>query len=488
VLPVRKIGLLLASMALAVLLLTDTIGNPTTVAQPSPERPNFVFIIADDMRADDLRYMPKTRSLLGRRQGMRFDSAYVSYGLCCPSRATIMRGQYAHNHGVWSNLNGPNGGWQGYKNHGNEKDNLATRLHSSGYRTGLLGKYLNGYSGTTVPPGWDDWFATSSFAYFDYDVNDNGHLRHFGTGKNDYLTDVLSDETQEFIDASVVADKPFFAYVAPLTPHGPVDPAPRHLRAYDGERARRPPSFNEKTVNDKPPRIQSLRRLSTNRITGTDTRHEKRAETLQALDDLVEAVVRKLRTAGVLHNTYIVFTSDNGFQEGEHRVSEGKARPYEESIHVPLLVRGPRVKAGSTTDELTLNTDFLPTFTDLAGIATPAYVDGRSLRPLLEGRATTPWRTAILLERRVLEESNSSFYGIRTSNGRKYITYRGGFRELYNLNTDPYELVNSYDEVELPSALAARLKALKGCAGATCRAVEDGNGDDGRSAGNGQGN
>src|SRR5918999_383106 len=114
-------------MALAVLLLADTISGPTTVAQPSPERPNFVFIIADDMRADDLRYMLKTRSLLGG-QGMRFDSAYTSYGMCCPSRATIMRGQYAHNHGVWSNVNGPNGGWQGYKYHGNEKDNLATRL------------------------------------------------------------------------------------------------------------------------------------------------------------------------------------------------------------------------------------------------------------------------------------------------------------------------------------------------------------------------
>jgi N-acetylglucosamine-6-sulfatase len=484
---VRKIGVLLASMALAVLLLADTIGDPPTEAQPIPDRPNFVFILADDMRADDLRYMPKTRSLLGG-QGMRFDNAYVSYGLCCPARATIMRGQYAHNHGVWTNLDEPNGGWQGYKNHGNEQDNLATRLHSSGYRTGLFGKYLNGYAGTYVPPGWDDWFAASAFAYFDYDVNDNGTIEHFGTLESDYLTDVLNNETQEFIDASVAAGRPFFAYVAPLAPHGPADPAPRHLRAYDGERVPRLPSFNEETVNDKPPRIQSLRSLSAKRIAGMDTRHKKRIGTLQALDDLVEAVVSKLRSAGVLHNTYVVFTSDNGFQEGEHRVSEGKGRPYEESIHVPLLVRGPGVKAGSTTDELTLNTDFLPTFTDLAGVTIPDYADGRSLRPLLEGRTTTPWRTAILLERRNFEQPNASFYGIRMSDGRKYVEYKGGFRELYNLNADPYELVNSYDEVELPSALAARLRALKSCAGATCRAVEDGNGDDDRGAGNGQGN
>src|SRR5215207_2724554 len=158
-------------MVLAVLLLADTVSNLPTVAQHSPSQPNFVFILADDMRADDLRYMPKTRSLLGRL-GMRFNNAYVSYGMCCPSRATIMRGQYAHNHGVWSNMDRPNGGWQGYKNHGNEEDNLATRLHDAGYRTALFGKYLNFYEGAAVPPGWDDWFATFAFAYYAYDVND----------------------------------------------------------------------------------------------------------------------------------------------------------------------------------------------------------------------------------------------------------------------------------------------------------------------------
>ena len=468
----RKTGLLLASTALAVLLLADTISNPPTVAQRNPSQPNFVFILTDDMRKDDLKYMPKTRSLVGR-QGIRFNNAYVSYGLCCPSRATIMRGQYAHNHGVWSNLDGPNGGWQGYQHHGNETDNLATRLHDAGYRTALLGKYLNYYEGTAVPPGWDEWFATFAFAYYDYDVNDNGTIKHFGAHKSDYLTDVLRRQTLQFIDASVAAGEPFFAYVAPLAPHGPADPAPRDQHAYDDERAPRLPSFNEETVNDKPPRIRSLRSLGAGQIAGIDSRHEKRVESLQALDDLVEVVVSKLRSVGALHNTYVVFTSDNGFQAGEHRILGGKGQPYEESIRVPLLVRGPGVQAGSTTDELTLNTDFLPTFTDLAGTATPAYVDGRSLQPLLEGRTSTAWRTAILIERRGVEDPNTSFYGIRTSDGRKYIEYHGGFRELYNLNADPRELVNTYDE-ELPSTLAARLEALKNCARAACRAIEDG--------------
>jgi N-acetylglucosamine-6-sulfatase len=469
----RKLGLVLTSVSLMVLLLADTTSNLPTVAQHSPGKPNIVFILADDMRADDLRYMPKTRSLL-MEQGMRFNNAYVSYGLCCPSRATILRGQYAHNHGVWSNLNGPDGGWRGYKNHGNERDNLATRLDDAGYRTGLLGKYLNFYRGTSVPPGWDDWFAFHlPVGYFDYRVNDNGAVKQYGTESSDYSTDVLRRQTLQFIDTSVAHSRPFFAYVAPKAPHGPFPASlPRHQHDFDGKRAPRLPSFNEESLSDKPPRVRSLPSFRTGQIAEIDSGHEKRVESLQALDDLVAAVGSKVRGAGVMHNTYIVFTSDNGFQEGEHRIPSGKARPYEESIRVPLLVRGPDVQAGSTTDELTLNTDFLPTFTDLAGTVTPAYIDGRSLRPLLEGRPAISWRTAILLERSDLDDPNKSFYGIRTSDGTKYIEYQGGFRELYNLNADPHELVNSYDE-ESPRALTARLEALKGCAGAGCRAAEN---------------
>jgi hypothetical protein len=161
-----------------------------------------------------------------------------------------------------------------------------------------------------------------------------------------------------------------------------------------------------------------------------------------------------------------VFTSDNGWHHGEHRIKSGKAKPYEESIRMPLLVRGPGVHAGTTTDKLTLNTDFFPTFTDLAGVTTPEYVDGRSLRPVLEGSATT-WRTAILLEIR------PSILGIRTSDGRKYIEYGDGFKEYYDLKADPNELRNLvyYGEVP-PGDLATRLQALKGCVGDACRAAE----------------
>jgi N-acetylglucosamine-6-sulfatase len=328
-----------------------------------------------------------------------------------------------------------------------------------------------------VPPGWDDWFATfkagqDQAKYFDYDVNDNGTIRHYGTQASDYNTDVISGQTQEFIAASVASGKPFFAYVAARAPHGVARPAPRDVHTYDGAKAPRFPSFNEGDVTDKPPWIQKLPRLSTDQIAQIDSRHENRVETLQALDDLVEATVNKLSSARALDNTYLFFTSDNGWHQGEHRIPKGKAYSYEEGIHMPLLVRGPGVPAGSTTTKMALNTDYFPTFTDLGGAPTPNYVDGRSLRPVLDGSAAS-WRSAVLLEQRKGSESDSGLYGIRTSGGMKYVEYNGGFRELYNLSTDPYELTNSYNANAPPANLATRLQELKGCAGATCRAAED---------------
>jgi N-acetylglucosamine-6-sulfatase len=462
-------------MALAVLLSTTASSPASTVAQETRGKPNFVFILADDMRQDDLKYMPKTRAVLADK-GMRFMDAFISNAQCCPSRATIMRGQYSHNTGVWNNTPSRNGGWPGYKNHDCEKDNVATRLDDGGYRTGLFGKYLNGYKDTRyVPPGWDRWFAPFGYKYLGYDANVDGRIRHFGTAEKNYVTDVLSRKTRRFIEASAKRGRPFFAYVSPIAPHGPLDPALRDRHTYDGEKAPRSPSFNERDVSDKPPWIRSRTRLSADQIAQIDDRHEARAETLQALDDLVKGVVRKLRAVGELKNTYVVFTSDNGSHEGEHRIPEGKWRPYEEDIHMPLLVRGPGVRGGSTTHKLALNTDFLPTFTDLAGIGTPSYVDGRSLRPVLKGGTATWRRTAILLERRNPNNGGQSYYGIRTSGGEKYVEYKSGFRELYDLRTDPYELENTYDDAKAPPLdLLVRLDALKGCSGATCRQAENG--------------
>jgi N-acetylglucosamine-6-sulfatase len=476
------------AMALVVGLSVRAI-HPESSSAQTVSKPNIVFILTDDMRKDDLQYMPKTRALLQDR-GMSFSNAFVSNALCCPARATIMRGQYSHNTHVWTNDNTSIGGRQAYQQNGDEVDNVATRLDAASYRTALFGKYLNGYSDTTGrPPGWDRWFAcVYKCDYYDYKINDDGTLRKYGFTSADYQADVIADHAKTFIDASANSSVPFFAYVAPMAPHPPATPAPRYLHtSYDGLKAPRPPSFNEADVSDKPSWIRQLSKLSSSQISAIDTRHEKRAESLQAVDDLVEGIVGELENTGAISNTYVFFTSDNGWHEGEHRIKSDKRRPYEEDIRMPLLVRGPGVAGGSTSDKLILNTDYLPTFTDLACPSSSpcdpqvtqnwTYVpDGRSLKPVLEGNAT-PWRNAILLE--AAAEYSPAYYGIRTVNSAtttegKYVEYEGGARELYDLGADPYELTNRYNATAPPSDLASRLKALKSCAGNGCFTAENG--------------
>jgi N-acetylglucosamine-6-sulfatase len=490
----RKTSAVLASVALIILLSLGLSGSMPTHAEALTAKPNIVFILADDMRKDDLQYMPRTRNLL-QEEGMTFQNAFVSNALCCPSRATTMRGQYSHNTHVWTNVNSATGGWQAYNASGDESDNVATRLRSVGYRTALIGKYLNGYHDTRYrPPGWSRWFATFDgtggvFRYFDYDVNDQGYIKHYGTRVKDYKTDVLSRKTDAFISNSASRGRPFFAYVTPIAPHLPSRPAPRDAHDFDGLKAPRSPSFDEANVSDKPPWIQQLPDLTSDHIAQIDKRHENRVESLQAVDDLVEGVVDTLNGANAMGNTYIFFTSDNGWHHGEHRIPKEKGRPYEEDIHVPLLVRGPGVPKRSTA-KLTLNTDYMPTFMDLACSQDPTlceiletrnnwYVpDGRSLRPVFERNASA-WRNAILLEA-AADHGTPTSNGIRTvrsdtTTKAKYVEYEGTERELYDLGSDPNELTNIYDPTAPPpSDLVSRLQALKGCAGSGCFTAENG--------------
>lgn len=294
-------------------------------------------------------------------------------------------------------------------------------------------------------------------------------------------------------------------FVAPYAPHSPATPAPRHQGAFSGIAAPRPPSFNEADVSDKPQWLRQREVLGAREVAEIDELYRKRLESMLAVADMVSEIVSALRTAGVLENTYIFLTSDNGFHMGEHRLDSGKQAPYEEDIRVPLLVRGPGVPAGRILDHLTGNVDLAPTFAELAGSATPPTVDGRSLLPLL-GASPTPaasWRQAFLFEHgaqnaeesslgrtlssllefpdpgRVVAQRGSealaipAFQGLRTSD-TVYVEYETGEAELYDLKSDPYELQNlgpTADPV-LISRFSSWLDGMRRCAGSNCRTQE----------------
>jgi arylsulfatase A-like enzyme len=447
-------------------------------AESSAERPNILFVLADDLDYASVEQMPQISSLLAKG-GTSFENAFVSFPVCCPSRATILTGLYAHNSGVKGN-SPPSGGFQKFRNDGTEENTVASSLQEGGYRTAFFGKYLNGYGRgdrTHVPPGWDEWYGKlNGQKLYDYSINENGEEISYGSEEDDFFTDVLSGQATDFIRQAAPEDQPFFAYVAPTAPHGPATPAERHKGAFSEEEAPRPPSFDEEDVSDKPSWIRDMDRISNKQASQIEKRHQKRLNSMLAVDEMVGSLIQVLDDAGALDNTFIVFTSDNGFHGGEHRIKGGKRTPYEESARVPLFVRGPGVPAGSKIEQLALNTDFAPTFAALAGVDFPA--DGRSLVPLLGGE-DTPRRTSILLEAFTNEEAAGeqanlpNYQAVRTET-HKYVEYDNGEAELYDLEADPYELNNIYESADpaLLEDMKARLEALKSCSEEGCGEAE----------------
>ncbi|MGH7773490.1 MAG: sulfatase family protein [Candidatus Binatia bacterium] len=464
----------LLSLAVVVLAAEISSGPSTSIAQS--RRPNIIFILADDLNVETMAHLPRLQSLLAAR-GTTFANYFVSLALCCPSRASILRGQYAHNTEIFTNMP-PGGGFQKFLDLGREESTVATWLHDGGYRTVLLGKYLNGYPVTThVPPGWDEWYAVAGAVnFFNYRLNENGEIVTYGNQPEDYLTDVLSQKASDFIVRTAPMGQPFFMYVAPYAPHQPADPAPRHEEEFPGVQAPRTASFNEADVSDKPTWVQNTPPRTPAQITQLDALYRRRLQSMLAVEDLLEQLIRTLRRTHQLSNTYIVFTSDNGFHLGQHRLPAGKNTAYEEDIRVPLIVRGPGVPAGRVIEHLAVNIDFAPTFAELAGAQAADFVDGRSLVPLLtsDPPAVEGWRQAFLLEAGFIT-GNRVFQGIRT-NKHTYVEYLNtGERELYDLEEDPDQLQSLHDtaDPEILEQLASWLATLRACAGASCRSAED---------------
>jgi N-acetylglucosamine-6-sulfatase len=455
---------------------------PTT-PQKASLRPNVVVILTDDQDRRSLRVMGDTRRLLARR-GVTFANAFATYPVCCPSRATFLTGRYAHNHGVMSN-DTPRGGYPAFRRKVAPRRTLPVRMRRAGYRTAYVGEFLNDYGHANprqVPPGWSEWAALTAGTdkrMYGYTLNVNGQLRRYGSAPRDYQTDVLARRAEQFVRRAAASRQPFFLTLATLAPHAEFDelfgprphrnprPAPRHLDRFDARGLPRPPSFNERDVTDKPGFMRRPR-LSRTEIGALRRQHRSRLESLLAVDDAVERLVRTLRRTHELRRTLIVFTSDNGYLLGQHRL-HGKELAFEESAGVPLLVRGPGLPAGRRSYQLAGNIDLAPTVLDAAQKNPHRYTDGVSLRVLARNPEASNGR-ALVLERD--RPQGRPYQGVRT---RRWVIVRhggGGALELYDLARDPFELRNRARDPRYADErrqLMRRLRALGDCVGPSCR-------------------
>jgi N-acetylglucosamine-6-sulfatase len=452
-----------------------------STATPSPvhraARPNIILILTDDQNRTDMRVMRQVRASLGRR-GTTFTSAYSPYPLCCPARATLLTGQYAHNHHVFGNIP-PYGGFQAF----DDASTLPVWLHRSGYSTAMLGKYLNGYPAAGgdhyVPPGWDTWRVPVQgiYNYRRWRLNQNGRLvRYAGS----YETGFVGREASSLIRTYAAQRAPYFLWAGFLAPHygWPTDPGdpplwtPHPSRRYRGTLAgvRLPAkaSIDEPDVSDKPLFVRQSR---VKPRAWLRSMYEQRLESLLSVDDAVAAILRAIRASGEGRKTLIIFTSDNGFLVGEHR-RVGKDIAYEEATRVPLIVAGPGFDTGQVRDQKVSLADIAPTIAEAAGVRPPLVEDGTSLRRIAAD-PNAPDSRAVLLEGGPTRTDKNRWYeGIHT-NRFVYVEYRTtGERELYDLKADPLQLRNL--AARSPSSpeegrLARALRTLRTCAGAVCR-------------------
>jgi N-acetylglucosamine-6-sulfatase len=433
----------------AVLVLASLlVGAPAAQAAEPP--PSVVLVLTDDQQADTLEEMPSVhRELVAH--GVTFEHGLIGNSVCCPSRATFLTGLTSGHNGTWSNK-GDYGGFGSFV----DTNTVATQLQSFGYLTALFGKYLNGYqrANTYVPPGWSKWWAyqqcspDSKVGYLDPCVFDGSTLEQ----KTGYGTDLMADEAVQMVEQAD-PETPLFMYVAPTVPHKPAIPAERHEGMYEGIAPHRPPSYNERRVGDKPAWVGRNPLLTAEDSAVLDQFRIDQLESIQAADDLVADLIAALESTDRMENTFFVFASDNGYLWGEHRLY-GKNMPYDESLHVPFVVRYDPLTTGTTETRMVSNLDFTPTAVGLAGGDPTVGYDGLNLVKLLDGSAPG-WRTDVLLEHLrpgSLKEA-PSFCGVRTAR-RKFVHYETGEEEFYTLASDPYEMVNKAARPRWETAVA----------------------------------
>jgi N-acetylglucosamine-6-sulfatase len=463
------------SLWLAVLVAFGLAGAAGAGPAQTPAKPNIVVVMSDDQTVESLRVMANVRTLLAA-EGTTFSNSFASFPLCCPSRSTFLTGQYAHNHTVMGNAM-PTGGFEKL----DHTNTLPVWLQRAGYRTVHIGKYLNGYgrrSATEIPPGWSEWYGSvdpSTYQFYNYTLNENGRTVRYGADAASYQADVY---TRKAADTArrLSAGGPFFLSVAYLAPHsgGPREtddprnfgtpvPAPRHRNRFAAEPLPASPAFNEADMSDKPASMRSRATIGPARVGAITENYRQRLESLLAVDEGVAAIVSTLRAVGELDNTLIVYTSDNGFFHGEHRVQQGKVLHYEPSTRVPLILRGPGIARGAVRSQLVANIDVAPTILSAAAATAGRPVDGRPLQSFARDAQLFSGRD-ILLETPTYRALRSPRY--------VYVEHSSNEQELYDLVSDPNELASlhaSAAHAPLKALLAARLAKLRTCAGGACR-------------------
>ena len=471
-----------AALLLSALLAVAADGGAHASPQQLPGKPNILVLMTDDQTVESLRVMSNVNTLLAR-QGTTFANNFASFPLCCPSRTTFITGQYGHNHTIMGN-SAPAGGYD--KLAPSHSNTLPAWLQQAGYHTVHLGKYLNGYGRarpTEIPAGWTEWYGStdpSTYRFYNYTLNENGRLVTYGTGAANYQADVYNRKAVELVRRLAPGTKPFFLSVAFLAPHsgGPRDsddpanlatpsPAPRHRNAMVSQPLPTPPSLNEADVSDKPAAMRSRPVLSTARLNAIRENYQQRLESLLAVDEAVRDIVSALQATGELERTLVIFTADNGFFHGEHRVASGKVLVYEPSVRVPLILRGPGVPRGVTRTNLAANVDLAATILDAANVRPGRRIDGRSLLPFAADRLRRSGRD-ILLE-------TTTYSAIRTPR-HVFVQHSTGEQELYDLVTDPYQLTSLHADprvAALKAELTRRLTLLRACAGDACRRGPD---------------
>ncbi len=428
-------------------------------------QPNIILMLTDDQTPSLAEAMPSVQALAAR--GATFTHAYYNDPLCEPSRAAILTGQYAQNTGVLTN------DWSDFAASGASTRSVALALHAAGYRTALIGKYVNGYPGKAgIQPGWDRWMATIGAAYFGGKVEDQGKVRPLAP--TDYQTDVLGAAAVDFVRQATADGVPFFLYLALHAPHVAAQPPARYAGSDPGVQVPRTPSFSEADVSDKPAYVRAKRPLSASEILNLDSVYANMARSLLAADEWLSTLESALADAGQLENTYVVVASDNGWMSGQHRIRGAKGLPYEESLRMPLYAAGPGVAPGSTVAALVGNADLAPTFAEWGGTVMPAPIDGRSFASLLAAPPPA-WRQAYpITYRQGTAGTQPGWRGLRTDN-YAYVEYATGERELYDMTADPYQLTNiaATADPTLLAQLAQRTADLAACSADGCRALED---------------